>query len=205
MSLLSIIFVLGLSTFSAFAEVSVESYVVGRNNRRIIQALVTELEQKHGIRANVAYGAEIEATIDKISINEKDLDKFWEFAKTPKDKEAFIRFIIAHEYFHVALGHPDLADGRKVAGVKDMVFMEDRRNFERQVNHLATREVIAAGLPIDVIRDFFKSDLYPVNDHYPPAEEQLKVVESALLPSVDESIFNEGIDCRPLLRRLAGF
>jgi len=191
----------------AFAD-----YRLGGNNRRIIRLVIEDLEREYGVKVEFAFGPETlvrkgEDGVRRMYISEARLDSYLrgiELAQKLKARmrkrefnaerdlyphwEAMGHFILAHEYFHLALMHLEVADGEHVDGFTSRVFGNKfQRLAELQANYLAADYLEHLGLstryPVAFIESMWIVDLVTGEEelppNYPPGWLQRNVIEKS--------------------------
>lgn len=182
-------------------------YRPGANHRPLFEAIVRDLIAEFEHPVTTAYGKHLQAKADRIVIDESQMDNFLLETTDPKEREALARFILAHEYFHVALKHPYTGDsmrGPREIEIKGP-YAEARKKMEIQVDHLAAKYLYKLGLPTEPIQRLFTS--HPEHhggEYYPSAIERAEVVLRARSPGIEQAHFdNHVIKCTFLLSKLA--
>ena len=188
----------------ALAAVDFTNYRPGKNNRSLIGAIMRDLEKSFGAKVNLAYGNRCETEENRlVRIGEQELDKNLAKAKchTPKDKKAVAAFVIAHEFFHAYLRHPEVAFGTRPDGF-DVKKSGYRKIFELQVDYLAARYIQSRGLSLEPVHELFSQD-FEASKNYPSGEERQSNILSAQEPEFRQDLFtNEIFDCLAFLDAL---
>lgn len=206
------------------------TYRPGKNNRALLGPIVRQLVADYGVFVDHVYGSVLaaggsdarfglEATRKnalyddsgaspdgpaKIHIGEAELDELLAHTDAPLERRALATFVLAHEYFHVYLGHRDLLQGRKVDGVDVKSHRGLALAAERQADHLAARHLLALGLPLEPVERLFTSHqgLAAGNREHPPGAERALVVTKATA-GLDEGLFdNVQVACAPRMAQL---
>jgi len=199
-------FLFGLIALSQ-SPTDFSTYRLGGNNRNLFEAILKDLQSEFGHPVTSAYGEGLQAKVDRIVIDEAQMDAYLKETKDPTEREALARFMIAHEYFHVLLKHPQTDErGRAPKEIEIRgSFSEARRQMENQVDYLASKYLKKLKLPIEPIRSMFLSHPeFHGGDYYPKAEERAEIVASAQRDEFQEEIFDhKAIKCVFLLGSLA--
>ncbi|NBX76912.1 MAG: hypothetical protein EBQ92_10195 [Proteobacteria bacterium] len=181
-------------------------YRFGQNNRRFFETIIKDLMIEYGQPVTTSYGKDFQAKIDRIVVDEDKMEKYLKETQNPKEQEAIARFILAHEYFHVALKHVQTSDRvRSVDGVEILgTFSEARKQMEQQVDHLAAKYLHQLGLPTEPVQRLFLSHPeFHGGDSYPSAQERVDSVLRGARPGIEESYFdNQFIKCTFAFRAL---
>ena len=188
------------------SAVDFNRYVEGKNNRSLYGAIVRDLEKTFGVKVNHAYGKYNEAEPGVLRTGEKSLDELLSKFDSAEDKKAMATFVIAHEYFHVFLKHPDIAlDGKSPKGFEILDRSGYRPMFELQVDYLAARYLQSRGLSLAPVTDTFTTPgEFEASRDYPSGEHRAAVVESAAQEDFRKDLFTNGIvDCIAFLDWLA--
>jgi len=204
---LKILFVLFLWTKGASAQpVDFSQYTPGKNNRALYERIISELATEFEVPVRTAYRKGLQATPHQIIIDEVQLDAYIREVESIKDKEAVARFILAHEYFHIFLKHPQALDSVRVPKEIQIKgsYGDTRKAMERQVDYLAAKHITQLGLPIEPIRQMFlRHPEFHGGNEYPSARERAEIVSSVSKKDFAETYFdNEVIQCTALLGRL---
>lgn len=182
-------------------------YHFGYNNRPIFEAVIRDLVSEFGLPVSTAYRKGLQAKIDQIVIDEAQIDKYLKDTNTPTEREAIVRFILAHEYFHVLLKHTHIRDSLRVPKEIQIKgsFSQARKQMERQVDYLAAKYLYKLGLQTEPIQDMFlKHPELEGGEEYPSAKERAEIVLLAKKQGMDERQFNhEAIHCTFLLSTLS--
>lgn len=196
-----------LQTVSLASSIDFSNYRPGGNNRPLFEAIVKELATEFGHPVATAYGKDLQAKVDRIVIDEDQMDKYVGEVQEPREREAIARFILAHEYFHVILKHPQTSDWRRSPREIEIMgkYNEARKYMEQQVDHLAGKYIHKLGLSTEPIQKmFFKHPELHGGGEYPSAQERVEIVERSKNPGIEEEHFdNRIIRCTFLLARLA--
>ena len=191
----------------AVTALDFSSYRLGKNNRYLFEAIVKDLSLEFGREVTTAYGKGLQAIADRIVIDESQMDDFLKQTTDPKEREALARFIIAHEYFHVALKHTHTDQwGKKTPEIEIRgTFKEARKQMEKQVDYLAAKYLQTLKLPTTPVQTMFlEHPEFHGGEYYPTAEERVEVVVSAIEKGIDRAVFDhKAIKCTFLLGLLS--
>ncbi|MFM8270076.1 MAG: hypothetical protein ACKN9V_07795, partial [Pseudomonadota bacterium] len=183
------------------------NYRPGTNHRPLFEAIVRDLIAEFEHPVATAYRKNMEATVDRIVIDEALMDMYLMETADPKEREAIARFVLAHEYFHVALKHPHTRDSVRTPREIEIrgAFADARKQMETQVDHLAAKYLYKLKLPTEPIQRMFTSHPeFHGGEYYPTAAERAETVLKARTPGIEQSHFdNQVIKCIFLLSRLA--
>jgi len=160
-----------------------------------------------GEMVSVSYGKGFEARGNQIVIDEEKMDQLLKETVHSSERESIARFIIAHEFFHIALKHTKTS--HRVRGFEDLTivgtFSEARKQMEQQVDHLAAKYLHKLGLSTAPIQRLFRS--HPEmhgGEFYPTAEERVEAVLKAQANGIEPTYFdNPAIKCTQVLGKLA--
>jgi hypothetical protein len=192
--------------FSATA-IDFAEYRTGQNNRRFFETIIKDLIAEYGHPVTNSYGKDFQAKIDRVVVDEAKMDKYLKETQDPKEREAIARFILAHEYFHIALKHVQTSDRvRSVGGVEILgTFSEARKQMEQQVDHLAAKYLHQLGLPTEPVQRLFLSHTeFHGGEGYPSPQERVEAVLRGGKPGIEESYFNNRfIKCTFAFRTLS--
>jgi len=181
-------------------------YRVGFNNRGLFQILIDDLVREFEQKVNVAYGEGLQAKADKIVIDEDLMDKYLGEVESPKEREAIARFILAHEYFHVALKHTQTdAYGKTPREIQILgKYVDARKQMERQVDYLAAKYLYKLELPTQPVQQMLlKHPEFHGGEEYPTAQERAELITQAKENGIEKSHFdNTVMKCTFLLSSL---
>lgn len=190
---------------SSAALVDFSTYVPGKNNRGLYEAILRELNAHHGTDYTSRYstgGTEVYA--GKLSIDEQAMDALLAPLTSPAERRAMATFVLAHEHAHLLLKHLDGLDGKQPYRVG--LRQEYRRVIELQADYLAAKYLGAKGLSTAPVLALFASDAMEAgNRDYPPGALRAAAVASAREPGIRADLFqNDVLDCLAFLDFLAG-
>lgn len=178
----------------------------GFNNRALYGAIVRDLEASFGMKVNHGYGTTTEARPGHISTNEAEIEEMMQVAKTPEERKAIAAFMIAHEYFHAYLKHPEALFGPRPEGFEIKSYSGAGKILELQVDYLAARYLMARGLPTAPIVEMFSlPGKFAASAHYPSGAERAENVKFALDDAFKTELFvNDFVNVIAFLDFLAG-
>jgi hypothetical protein len=194
-------------TLYSATAIDFAEYRTGQNNRRFFETIIKDLIAEYGHPVTNSYGKDFQAKIDRVVVDEAKMDKYLKETQDPKEREAIARFILAHEYFHIALKHVQTSDRvRSVGGVEILgTFSEARKQMEQQVDHLAAKYLHQLGLPTEPVQRLFLSHTeFHGGEGYPSPQERVEAVLRGGKPGIEESYFNNRfIKCTFAFRTLS--
>ncbi len=186
------------------AAIDFSTYVPGKNNRGLYEAVLRELNAHYGTTYTSRYsGSGTEVFEGKISIDEKAMDELLAPLGSAAERRAMATFVLAHEHAHLLLKHLDGLDGKQPYKVQ--LRTEYRRVIEMQADYLAAKYLHAKGLDAaPVIALFDSPSMAAGNKDYPPGAIRKAAVESAAEPGIRADLFqNDVLDCLAFLDTLA--
>ena len=187
------------------AGVDFSTYQKGMNNRALYGAIVRDLEKTFGVEVNDAYGKYCESMPGKLYIGEAQLDDLLAPLDSADDKKAAAAFVIAHEYFHVLLRHPQVVDGDRPDGFSLKKYSGYQKILEMQADYLAGRYIMARGLSLDAVEAMMAPDAdEPERAEYPSGADRLANIASARQVEFRSDLFvNDLLDCLAFLDFIA--
>jgi hypothetical protein len=196
------------------------TYRVGLNNRGLLSAIARDLDRMFA--TSISYGFASEATEafgtnrgggygfgprgHSYSIGEKKIDRLVEPEPTAIGRRAIASFVVAHEFFHVLLRHPDTFEAGvpQPKGLRVKTYAGYRPLIELQADYLAARYLRAKGLPLEPVIAMFERQNEPASKDYPSDQDRAKNVARASAPEFDLDLFqNDIVDALAFLDFLA--
>jgi hypothetical protein len=199
-------------------------YVPGLNNRSLYGAIAADLDHAFGVRISYGYSQDETAAFSGsggpggqigfragqgrgYTIGERYLDQLLALAPAadPAAKAAIASFVIAHEFFHVLLRHPDLAShrGDRPHGFSVKDYGKYRPFLELQADYLAARYLRKKGLPLEPVAKMFEAGPFKASEDYPSGATRATGVRAANSDEFNVSMFqNEVLDCLTFLDEL---
>lgn len=181
-------------------------YRLGKNNRTLLEAIISELTAEFGVPVTTAYRKSLQATPHQIIIDEAQLDNYLREHQDSKEQEAIARFTLAHEYFHVLLKHPQARDSIRTPREIQIkgTYSQARKEMEKQVDYLAAKYLNKLSLPIRPVQELFlRHPEFHGGELYPSAQERAEIVLLGQNKGIEEKHFdNDVIQCVSLLEEL---
>lgn len=178
-----------------------DDYEAASDNRPLYDAIVSDLERTFGRRVRRTYGDTSQASIGSITIGETQIDELLFGLVSGVRRKAVAVFVIAHEYAHVYLGHPDVLHGQPPPGFSVHATTGYRHILELQADYIAARYVRTRGLPLSAVERMFTDERrFRAAGEYPGGPERIENVRQAMAPEFRRDLFaNELLDCLEFL------
>ncbi len=190
-------------TFGFLGHIDVDRRACRQSERALYTAIIDDLVRTFGVPVRQRYGPSSQATTGTITVGEVQLEELMASVPSTIAKKSIATFVLAHEYSHVYLEHPNVVRGHPPVGFA-IHAGGYRRILELQADYLAARYVRSRGLSVTPVAQMFEDPVrFRPAGAYPSGDERILTVRRAIESRFHAQLFaNELLDCLKFLDSL---